>query len=158
MAVMSSIDYQSSKNIQNIIRNLLRFEGLSERGDSVATSILMDIRCSLGVYGGKYFDILTPKQRQVIFEVLVNDKPQCEVAKELGLTQQGVSYLVNNGVKRIQEFLSTGKIAYRPLTDDEKAFILNNYKTMDIVELASKLQRTENNCRVIYFNLMNGGG
>lgn len=157
-ALMSATNYKSKKSIQSVIRSLLRLEGLSERGDTVAASIMIDMKRALGIYGGKFFDILTPKQRVVIVDALIKDIPQREIAERLGLTQQAVSYLIGSGISRVAKFLETGKIKYRPFTDEEREYLLANYKSASIQDISYRLQRSENNCRVTYHNLINGGG
>lgn len=155
--LMALTNYKSKQSIQNVIKNLLRLEGLAEQGDMVALSIVVDVKCSMGTYGGKFFDVLTPKQRNVITEVLVNDRTQGEVAEQLNITQQAISYLISSGIQRVLTFLSTGKIKHIPMTPEEKVFMLANYKSMSVNEMSIKLQRSENSCRVLN-HILSGGG
>jgi predicted DNA-binding protein YlxM (UPF0122 family) len=155
--LMTAVDYSTVTGIKNVIRRLLSFEGLAERGDTVAASVLVDIKKAIGTYGGSLLEILTPKQRYVIVEVLVNDKAQADVANDLDISQQGVSYLLGDGIKRIMKYLNTGKIPWRRVTDEEKAFILENYGKMPLYKIARQLQRSEQNCREIFKNLQKEG-
>lgn len=154
---MAATDYERGGCIKTLIKNLLWLERMAERGDTVASAILIDMRNALGFYGGNLLEVLTPKQIQVIEAALVEDVPQKEIAEEMGISQQGVSFLLNSGIKRMQKYLQTGRIPWRQVTDDEKTFLMENYGKMPTKEIAKHLRRSENNCRVIYHNLSKGG-
>lgn len=152
--LLSAIKYDDEQSVKNAIKRLIALEGLAERGDTVATSIMVDLKKALGMYGGSFLDLLTPAQRQVIIRVLIDDETQSDVAKSMGISQQGVSYLMSGGLKRIVKFLKTGRISWRRVTPAEKEFILTNYGVMPISQIAEKLQRSPHNCEVIYHNLI----
>lgn len=156
--LMEATDYERGGCIKSLIKNLLWLERMSERGDTVASSVLIDMKNALGFYGGQLIEVLTPKQKQVIEAVLMEDVPQKDIAFEMEISQQGVSFLLNGGIKRMQKYLKTGKVPWRQVTEEERQYVLDHYGKKSTREISQELRRSENNIRVIYHNLTKGGG
>lgn len=107
--LMASVNYNNLSCLRGLIKNMAGLESMAMRGDSVALSVLMDIRTVLGVYiTYPKEQVLTNKQRRAIHLSLVLDMKQDEVAEEMGLSQQGVSFLVRSGLRRMRNFLNKG--------------------------------------------------
>ncbi len=151
--LLNSVNYCNQGSVKSAIRRLIQLEGLARRGDTVAASIAIDLKNSIGIYGGELLAVLTPRQRRIIIDVLVNDKAQADVADKLGISQQGISCSLNAGLRRIVKFLNTGRIPWRRVTDEEKDFLLENYGKTPLYRIAQQLQRSEQNCREIFKNL-----
>lgn len=112
------LSYKDSKNIRNFLRNWGGLESLSEKGDRVATCILVDLKRVTGIepenyskHDRKKFNLgylngkLSHYQYMSIAYTLVLGYSQEEVAYVMGVDQSVVSKNINSGIKKIQKEL-----------------------------------------------------
>ena len=103
------------KNIKRFLRNWGGLEGLSEKGDTVATCILTDLKTVTAIDLDKYHKSdraefnkayrkgkLSHYQYMSIAYVLVLGYTQDELAFVMGVDQSVISKNINSGIKRIQ--------------------------------------------------------
>lgn len=113
------LSYKDPKNIRNFLRNWGGLESLSLKGDTVATSILVDLKMVTGIDPKKYdrrkkstFTIgyldgkLSYYQYMSIAYTLVLGYSQDEVAYAMGVDQSVVSKNINSGIRKIQKELN----------------------------------------------------
>jgi hypothetical protein len=112
------VSYKDSKNIKFFLKNWGWLESLSLKGDTVATSILADLKVVTGIDIEKFdrFDRqefnegykkgkLSHYQYMSIAYTLVLGYSQQEVAWVMDVDQSVVSKNINNGISRIQREL-----------------------------------------------------
>lgn len=124
--LMNAVDYSSVRSLKRAISSLTFFEKLAGQGNLSAMVILIDLKKALGLYEGER-GAVTDKQRQAIFSVYVCGKTQEQVAQEMGLTRQGVGFLIISGLKLIQKFLLEGEVKNVYLDENEKKFFVDYY-------------------------------
>ena len=113
------LSYKDAKNIKSFLRNWGAMESLSLKGDTVATSILVDLKIVTGIDPEKYnkgnkaeFNLgylqgkLSHYQYMSIAYTLVLGYSQEEIAYVMGVDQSVVSKNINSGIKRIQKELN----------------------------------------------------
>lgn len=118
-----SLKYKDEENIRMFLSNWSGLERLSEKGDTVATCILIDLKSATGidpnVFGreyssrkrfdrGRYRGALSYPQFISIAYTLVLGYKQEEIAFMLGCSQQAVNQNIDKGIKRIQQVLKAG--------------------------------------------------
>lgn len=151
--LLDKISYTDNNELKILIKYFLTHDCET---DSTEVCILADLKTILGLYkNSKEVNILTPKQRKVITEHLINDKIQSDLANELGITQQGVSILLASGLQRIKTYILTGELKWMPWSSTEKEYLLNNYPKMDIYDLSKELNRPHNKVVSMYHYLKN---
>lgn len=112
------LSYKDPKNIKRFLRNWGGLEGLSEKGDTVATCILTDLKTVTAIDLDKYHKSdraefnkayrkgkLSHYQYMSIAYVLVLGYTQDELAFVMGVDQSVISKNINSGIKRIQREL-----------------------------------------------------
>ena len=112
------LSYKDPKNIKRFLRNWGGLERLSEKGDTVATCILADLKTvtaiDLEIYDKSHREEfnraykkgkLSHYQYMSIAYVLVLGYTQDELAFVMGVDQSVISKNINSGVKRIQREL-----------------------------------------------------
>lgn len=124
--LMNAVDYSSVRSLKQAISSLTFFKELAGQGNLSAMAILIDLKKALGLYEGER-GAVTDKQRQAIFSVYVCGKTQEQVAQEMGLTRQGVGFLIISGLKLIQKYLLEGKVGNVYLDENEKKFFVDYY-------------------------------
>lgn len=112
------LSYKDPKNIKRFLRNWGGLGGLSEKGDTVATCILTDLKTVTAIDLDKYHKSdraefnkayrkgkLSHYQYMSIAYVLVLGYTQDELAFVMGVDQSVISKNINSGIKRIQREL-----------------------------------------------------
>ena len=113
------LSYKDPKNIKNLLRNWGGLESLSYKGDTVATSILADLKMVTGIDVEKFnradkeaFNLgylngkLSHYQYMSIAYTLVLGYTQEEVAWVMGVDQSVVSKNINSGIRKMQKELN----------------------------------------------------
>lgn len=106
-----------------------------------------DLRACLGL-DGKHKDILTERQRICIIGCLVEGKTEAQLAQELQIKQQSINANVRAGVKRLADYLYTGKVVERvfePGESEEVARLFLEGKTPK--EIATLLDKRTQSIR-----------
>lgn len=108
-----NLDYSDPEVVKQILSNYNMMKRLAEKGDTVATAIILDMQA---VLGGSIEDMIEDKKRAlknrdksvltdvqfiVIVFVLIFGYEQSEVAYILGCTKQAVNAHLYRGIKRI---------------------------------------------------------
>lgn len=112
------LSYEDDKNIVKFLRSWGGLESLSLKGDTVATSILCDLKRATGIDLDKYdkndrkaFNegykggVLSYHQYMAIAYVLVLGYSQEELAFVMGVYQAVININIKRGIKRIQREL-----------------------------------------------------
>lgn len=112
------LSYKDPKNIKRFLRNWGGLEGLSEKGDTVATCILTDLKTVTAIDMDKYHKSdraefnkayrkgkLSHYQYMSIAYVLVLGYTQDELAFVMGVDRSVISKNIDSGVKKIQREL-----------------------------------------------------
>ena len=122
------LSYKDPKNIKRFLRNWGGLEGLSEKGDTVATCILTDLKTVTAIDLDKYhkseWELFQDRwayalSMAIVFGgcgiglvyimsiayVLVLGYTQDELAFVMGVDQSVISKNINSGIKRIQREL-----------------------------------------------------
>lgn len=112
------LSYKDPKNIKRFLRNWGGLEGLSGKGDTVATCILTDLKTVTAIDLDKYHKSdraefnkayrkgkLSHYQYMSIAYVLVLGYTQEELAFVMGVDRSVISKNINSGVKKIQREL-----------------------------------------------------
>lgn len=113
------LSYKEPKNIRNFLKNWGGLESLSQKGDRVATCILLDLKTVTGIAIDKYnrgdkeaFNQcyvngkLSHHQYMSIAYTLVLGYSQEELAYVMGVDQSVISKNINSGIKKIQKELN----------------------------------------------------
>ena len=113
------LSYKDPKNIRSFFRNWGGLESLSNKGDTVATCILVDLKEVTGIdlelydrHNRKLFNLcylkgkLSQYQFMAIVYTLVLGYTQDDVAFVMGVDQSVVSKNINSGIKKIQRELN----------------------------------------------------
>lgn len=114
-----NLSYKDPKTIKFFLRNWGGLESLSFRGDTVATSILIDLKLVTGIDLETYRNVnrvefnrgylngkLSQYQYMSIAYALVLGYPQEAVAYVMGVDQSVISKNINSGIKKIQKELN----------------------------------------------------
>lgn len=153
-SILDVLSYTTSVELKTLIKYLLTDDKLVE--DESELCIIADLKTYLGLYDNKHDSkILTSRQRVVLIEHLINDRTQADVAEELGITQQGVSILLNSALNRIKNYILTGELKWVEWTDDEKVFLMHNYGRANINKIAKRLGRPVVTVMSMYHYLKN---
>lgn len=112
------LSYKEDKNIKNFLRSWGGLESLSNKGDTVATCILCDLKQVTGIdiekykksdrkqFNRGYLDgRLSQYQYMAIAYTLVLGYSQEEVAYVMGVDQSVISKNISSGIKKIQREL-----------------------------------------------------
>jgi len=151
--LLDKISYASVPQLKNVIRHIDMFDNSDNFKD---ICVLTDIKTALGLYEkDKDNRVLTEKQKLAIVGHLVEDKKQSEVALELDISQQGVSLLINSGLRRIQKFLTKKEISWIPWTVDEKIKLIENYPVIGPDKTAELLGKPKQKTISMYHALIN---
>ena len=157
VSLLERISYTDPVELKALLKYVLSSSN-NNCSDTTELCILADLKTILGFYdSSKDLKVLTAKQKQVIIEHIINDKTQTEVAKELLITQQGVSVLLYSALKRIKDYINTGELKWVPWTDEEKYKLMNKYNTISINKLSKELNRSPNKVISMYHYLKNKG-
>lgn len=97
-------DYKNYNTVRGLVKNMTGFLKLAERGDTVAHSILIDVKGAL--YGKR--SPLNNNQRRALHFNLVYDIPQYEVAEMMQTSQRMISYYVKSGLDAVRKYLMLG--------------------------------------------------
>ena len=113
------LSYQDPKNIRNFLKSWSGLESLSQKGDRVATCILLDLKTVTGIdldtydrhdkepfNRGYLKGKLSHYQYMSIAYTLVLGYSQEELAYVMGVDQSVVSKNINSGIKKIQKELN----------------------------------------------------
>ncbi len=113
-----SLSYKNPKHIKSFLKNWGGLESLSQKGDTVATSILLDLKVVTGIDIDKYKRLdreefnkgylrgkLSQYQYMGIAYTLVLGYSQTEIAYVMGVDQSVISKNINSGIKKIQKEL-----------------------------------------------------
>ena len=114
-----SLSYQDPKNIRNFLKSWGGLESLSQKGDRVATCILLDLKRVTGIdidtydrkdkekFNRGYLNgKLSHYQYMSIAYTLVLGYSQEELAYVMGVDQSVISKNINSGIKKIQKELN----------------------------------------------------
>ena len=144
---LNKIDYHSSVQLKNLVRCLGLFDSSTELVDFC---VLTDVRKAFNQK-----DVLTPKQKIVLQKHLIEDKSQYDVSIELGISQQGVSLLVVNGIKRLQSYLLSKKIKWTSWSDSDKEFLMSHYEELGPTEISKIIGKDKDKVINMYHALKN---
>lgn len=128
---LEDIQYDDINTLKQLIRNIST-SNLSNNSSTVC--IIADIKQLIKTPG-----LLTPRQQFVVTEYLIRDKPQQEIANTINTSQQNVSLILKSALTRIQNYLRTNKINWIKWSQQEQDFLIQNYGSMDVHEIANKL-------------------
>lgn len=109
-----NMSYSDPKNIKNFLRNWGNLEQLSSRGDTVALSILLDLKMVTGIDLSVYDRLnrtrfnsmykngcLSYKQFMSLVYTLVLGYSQDDIAYVMGVDRSVISLNASEGIKRI---------------------------------------------------------
>lgn len=153
-SLLNSYDYTSLKSLKRALKQLLRLEEKSFRGNDAAMALLVDLKSSVGLYKNDKC-ILTPKQRRVIILCLVMDKSEVDCAEIMGVSQQSIHVLLKSGLRRVSKFLSGDKIEdVKQFPESQTRTIIDQYKMgkkpKEIARfLDTDLRRVQNKIRTL---------
>ena len=112
------LSYKNPKHIRSFLKNWGGLESLSYKGDTVATSILLDLKIVTGIGIDNYKRLdredfnkgylkgkLSQYQYMSIVYTLVLGYSQEEIAYVMGVDQSVISKNINSGIKKIQKEL-----------------------------------------------------
>ena len=134
--ILNLISYSDMKNLKTIISLVINSD-LDVDNDLSLLVIRQDILSALKSDS----KVLTPKQRYVIIEHVIKDVSQPDIAKNLNMTQQGVSTLLISALDRIKKHLMKEEIKWTKWTEEEKQFLLDNYKVLGVNETCRRLNK-----------------
>ena len=104
-ALLNEIDYNNFFGVKKALAMYNALERLSEKGDTVALSILIDLKTA--IYKPK---LLTPKQLEVVELYFMHRMPIRQIASDLGVSFQAISYRLVGAIKNIQRALLSGEL------------------------------------------------
>ncbi len=104
-ALINEIDYNSFSGVKKALALHNSLERLSEKGDTVALSILIDLKTA--IYTPK---VLTIKQLEVVELYFIYCMTQRQIAFELGISFQAVNERLNGAIKNIKSALLSGEL------------------------------------------------
>lgn len=103
--------------VSDVRRALSRYFQANPLSTSIDTAedvaLREDLKECLGLGSEKGKDILTERQRICIIGCLVEGKTEAQLAQELNIKQQSINANVRAGVKRLADYLYTGKVVKR---------------------------------------------
>lgn len=147
---LDKITYEDTNTLKQLIR-YIPVAVFDDNADIIC--IIVDVKSILNVD-----NVLTSRQKKVIIEHLINDKPQKELALELNTTQQNISLLLNSALKRIQKYIRTGEVRWTEWTSHEKEFLLKNYNKLSVDELVKELGKPPSRLSSMYHYLKKSRG
>lgn len=152
--ILDKISYANLPELKSLLKFILTTNVTA--GDSAVMCVLADLKTVLGFYdSSKDLKVLTSKQRKVIVEHLMNDKTQSDLAKELNITQQGVSILLGSALKRIRNYLKDGELNWMPWSLEEKEYLMKSYGKVPIYKLSKELNKPQSRVISMYHFLKN---
>lgn len=107
-------DYGSTATLKTALRSLHKLKLGAEQGCPTAQAILIDLKTALGEYRSDDIHgrvVVTERQKEAIVLHLINDRSIQETAKLLGVDPTAISHRVSSGLKRMVNFLQTGRAA-----------------------------------------------
>lgn len=151
--LLDTINYGSTKDLKTIIHHLLSLDE-SSISDSSQICIVTDLKQAMGLYkNSDDLRVLNDKQRDVLVRHLVNDETQERIAKDYGISQQGVSVILNTGLRRMKTHLTGGTINRIPWTRKEKAYLLYNYNRLSLDIISENLHKDKSKVTSMYHYL-----
>jgi hypothetical protein len=102
--LMTLADYDDAGKLKTLLQNYYNIEGLANCGDSVAASIIIDLKTSVDS------DALTPLQRTCITGHLIQKSTLKEMSEDLQRSESTVRQAVAGGIKNIQKALKEGTL------------------------------------------------
>lgn len=103
--LMALADYSDVRKLRFLYRKYNLLESLAETGDSVAASIVIDLKTALFHPG-----VLSERQRDCIIGHLVNQITYRDLEHDLKIDKSTIHYHVNVGLKRLQTILESGAL------------------------------------------------
>jgi predicted DNA-binding protein YlxM (UPF0122 family) len=153
-SLLDVVSYTKPSELKPLIKFCLTSDNLS--GDASELCISADLKTILGLYdSSKDLKVLTSKQKKVIVEHVVNDKTQAELAKELNITQQGVSILLCSALRRIKNYILDGELKWTPWSDNDKDKLMSRYGKTNIHLLSKELGKPPSKVISMYHYLKN---
>lgn len=154
--LLEKISYSNITQLKFIIKHILMMNETKLEGDSFEVCLIADVKTAMGLYPDKKDEkVLSKRQRTVIMRHLVNDEPQKNLAKDLDITQQGVSIILNSALTRIKNYLVTGSLKRIPWSQEERDYLLENYNKIPISEISEHLDRPSSKVISMYYYLKN---
>lgn len=153
--LLEKISYASIDQLKNMIRYISIMETSTNEKE---LCIIADIKTALGLYDKDVDNrVVTPRQKQAIVEHLVNDKTQEEVSDLMQISQQGVSLLIQSGLKRIKKYLVEGEVNWIPWSDKEREDLMKLYPIYGPDKTSDMLNKPKAKVISMYHALKNRG-
>lgn len=153
--LIERISYASTREIKFLLQYLMNLNESKFDGDTSVICLIADLKTVLGIYPNSNMKVLSEKQKDIVIRHLINNEPQRKIAEDYGITQQGVSIVLNTALKKIQKFLAEGEVSRIPWTEREKQYLLENFNKMSIEELEEALNIPANRIVSMYYYLKN---
>lgn len=104
--LLNRVGYSNIGSLRKILNTWRTLENLSEKGDQVALSIMIDLKTALGKY--KTPTLLSPEEIFLIKNNLIYGVSQGELARERDVTPKTISERIKKGLKKISKILEGG--------------------------------------------------
>lgn len=151
-ALIEKLHTANIRELKHLIRYILTSDNIEGNDDEVC--ILADLKTAIGLYSEKSA-ILTKKQRAVIVENLIKDRPQVEIAEQLHITQQGVSILLRVALRRIQQYIMDIEILWTSWEPEHKDYVMTNYGKIPVAQISNTVSKSVNRVISMYHYLKN---
>ncbi len=103
-ALLNEADYEKFGAVKAMLSMFNSHERAAYRGDTVAHSILVDLKEAI------YSGVLTKPQLLAVEMYFIEGHTQQDVAVEFGISRQSVQGRVNSAVRNIQKVLNSGEL------------------------------------------------
>jgi len=112
-ALLNSCNYRNLTSLKRALRRYNKLQELAyKKGNYAAETLVMDLKSALDLYGNNP-KVLTDKQRRAIILHLILGYTEFEVADMVGVSQTAIVASISGGLKRMSQFLVTGKCKSR---------------------------------------------
>lgn len=155
-SILEKISYVDTQQLKFLIKYLANMDENFFK-DMTLMCLIIDLKTVLGLYpnANNNIKVLSDKQRDILIRHLINDEPQKEIAKDYGITQQGVSVIINTALKRIRQYLTEGSVTRVHWSEEDKRFLLENFNKLPLEELEKRLKIPANRIISMYYYLRN---
>ena len=106
-ASLNEYRFANIDGLRRVLRSYHDLEALALQGDMTSASILLDLCTALGTGGDDAIFVITKRQRQAIFLLLIDGKQGDEAADIMGISRVVVYLHVAVGLKHMLHYLQT---------------------------------------------------